>query len=346
MDWCTIESDPGVFTELIHSLGCTDVQLEEVISLDSLPAETLGLVFLFKFKKELYANDTRHGISSEANRSVYFAKQTIQNACATQAIINILLNSKGIVLGDVLQNFKEFTSTLPYDIRGDMIGQQELIREKHNSFARNDPFVSAEDKRDNDKDKGDAFHFVAYAPVNGNVYELDGLRDGPILINSVGENQNWIDIAKVEIQRRIGQFDSAEINFNLMALVKNKSKAAKAELVRVESAIDQLKNKDSLSKADEEILQVKQNRKAELESTIQAEQVKFADYAKENKRRVHNYIPFIIRTMQAMANKKILMSSFAKGLQDAEKQREERAKKEVKKQEEESTTSNATQAST
>ena len=83
MDWCTIESDPGVFTELIHSLGCTDVQLEEVISLDSLPAETLGLVFLFKFKKELYANDTRHGISSEANRSVYFAKQTIQNACAT-----------------------------------------------------------------------------------------------------------------------------------------------------------------------------------------------------------------------------------------------------------------------
>ena len=91
---------------------------------------------------------------------------------------------------------------------------------------------------------------------------------------------------------------------------------------------------------------MKQNRKAELESTIQAEQVKFADYAKENKRRVHNYIPFIIRTMQAMANKKILMSSFAKGLQDAEKQREERAKKEVKKQEEESTTSNATQAST
>ena len=99
MDWCTIESDPGVFTELIHSLGCTDVQLEEVISLDSLPAETLGLVFLFKFKKELYANDTRHGISSEANRSVYFAKQTIQNACATQAIINILLNSRGYCLG-------------------------------------------------------------------------------------------------------------------------------------------------------------------------------------------------------------------------------------------------------
>ena len=50
--------------------------------------------------------------------------------------------------------------------------------------------------------------------------------------------------------------------------------------------------------------------------------------------------------MQAMANKKILMNSFAKGLQEAEKQREERAKKGVQKQEEKSTTSNATQAST
>ena len=105
--------------------------------------------FLFKFKKELYANDNRHGISSQANQTVYFARQTIQNACATQAIINILLNSNKIELGDTLKNFKEFTSTLPYDMRGDMIGQQELIRAKHNSFARNDPFVSADDNDDN-----------------------------------------------------------------------------------------------------------------------------------------------------------------------------------------------------
>eukprot|EP00760_Papus_ankaliazontas_P030881 PhM_4_TR5067/c0_g1_i1/m.96870/K05610/UCHL5, UCH37; ubiquitin carboxyl-terminal hydrolase L5 len=94
--WCTIESDPGVFTEMMTSLGVQNTEVAELITLaDEATIQSLqpiyGFIFLFKWtgKKGAVERPT----PSDPNMcGVYFARQTVHNACATQALINILLN--------------------------------------------------------------------------------------------------------------------------------------------------------------------------------------------------------------------------------------------------------------
>jgi ubiquitin carboxyl-terminal hydrolase L5 len=73
---------------------------------------------------------------------------------------------------------------------------------------------------------------VGYLPINGKLYELDGLRSGPILIHDDGEvtQENWLEAARKAIQARLTQYAAKEIRFNLMALIGNQSEQLKKKL--------------------------------------------------------------------------------------------------------------------
>jgi len=250
-EWCTIESDPGVFTSLCEEIGVKGVQFEEIYSLGpeafaALDVEKIyGLVFLFKWGREA---DERPTVDA-AEHGVFFAQQVIHNACATQAILSVLLNAPpgALDLGPHLREFREFTANLDPQMKGLAISNSEPIRRAHNSFHRQSSFEIVQDK---DAQGEDAFHFVGYVCSGGRVYELDGLKRGPVLVGDAPAGTPWAEKAREEVQRRIEAFaqraaaaspgegegggggGSVELRFNLMAIVADRLQEAERRMER------------------------------------------------------------------------------------------------------------------
>ena len=59
-------------------------------------------------------------VNSKDNPELFFARQVINNACGTQALLSVLLNIKDerVKLGETLQNFIDFTQCLDAEMTG------------------------------------------------------------------------------------------------------------------------------------------------------------------------------------------------------------------------------------
>ncbi|NXG48358.1 UCHL5 hydrolase, partial [Psilopogon haemacephalus] len=293
-EWCLMESDPGVFTELIKGFGCRGAQVEEIWSLEPENFEKLkpvhGLIFLFKWQP----GEEPAGSVVQDSRldTIFFAKQVINNACATQAIVSVLLNCahQDIHLGETLSEFKEFSQSFDAAMKGLALSNSEVIRQVHNSFARQQMFEF--DAKSSAKEE-DAFHFVSYVPVNGRLYELDGLREGPIDLGACNQD-DWISAVRPVIEKR------NPFNFVLWK----------------EEPMDTDQSSNVLSSIQSEV--------AKYQMLIEEENQKLKRYKIENIRRKHNYLPFIMELLKTLAEHQQLIPLVekAKEKQNAKKVQE------------------------
>ncbi|XP_049848690.1 uncharacterized protein LOC126316442 [Schistocerca gregaria] len=317
--WALIESDPGVFTELIESLGVKGVQVEECweCSEEELQRHkpVYGIIFLFK-----YGGETK-GIQIPQPKYVgdvpnlFFANQVINNACATQAILSILMNIKdtnSVDLGPMLTEFKKNVADLPSKIKGVAIGNHEEIRKVHNNFHRTESITVTKEALHSE----DIYHFISYVPFEGHLYELDGLKSVPIDWGEVTE-EDWLAKVIQIIKTRISRYQEGEIHFSLMAAVGNKKQLYEAEIKKLKQLKSEILSTcpaDSESKLAEIECEI-----SNYEEQILNQQSMFQSWRAENARRRHDYIPFLYNLLKILAEKDKLLPLIDRAKMSAEK---------------------------
>ncbi|CAF0829808.1 unnamed protein product [Brachionus calyciflorus] len=239
--------------------------------------------------------------------NMFFAHQIVPNSCATHALLSVLLNSKTskyFQLGELLENFKKLCEGYGPEMKGLAIGNQPHLAQAHNSYAKPDNSLkksstptssslassSASNLPINVSTSNlstlnsghnsltvnisnELFHFICFVPINGRLYELDGLKPYPVdhgpfevhnqnfnlldkilqenkendlrnILNNLDENyrfenSNWTNKFKQIILQRISSFNTGqqnqEIRFNLMAVAPDKMVMFKEDLNILES---------------------------------------------------------------------------------------------------------------
>uniref|UniRef100_A0A8D8RGN3 Ubiquitin carboxyl-terminal hydrolase n=1 Tax=Cacopsylla melanoneura TaxID=428564 RepID=A0A8D8RGN3_9HEMI len=264
--WLELESDPGLFTLLLEDFGVKGVQVDEIYDLQKpLDTPVYGFIFLFRWIEERRSRrkviDQSHMYMKNDNvvNNIFFAQQMVPNSCATHSLLSILLNCSNIHLGDTLNRLKEHTSGMCPENKGWAIGNTPELAKAHNSHAN----ASARRKLDKNNSissgryyTGEAFHFVSYVPINGHLFELDGLKPYPIDHGPWSESEEWTEKFQRVITDRLGiatEEKYNDIRFNLMAVVPDKRLAIshKLTLLKANRTIV-LEVLDKLSKTKEE----------------------------------------------------------------------------------------------
>lgn len=109
--------------------------------------------------------------------------------------------------------------------KGWAIGNTPELAFAHNSHAM------SQAKRRLDKSSGistgrftgEAFHFVSFVPIDGHLFELDGLKPFPMNHGPWKDSVDWTDKFRSTMEERMGiSSGDQDIRFNLMAVVPDR----------------------------------------------------------------------------------------------------------------------------
>ncbi|KAJ4461643.1 putative Ubiquitin carboxyl-terminal hydrolase isozyme L3 [Paratrimastix pyriformis] len=181
--WLPLESNPDVVNAFLHPLGLPQqYNVVDVFGFDPemlafVPRPVLAVFLLFPYTDA----DEAAAPAQDAHPadSLFFMKQRpgIGNACGTIAALHALGNTQDKIHyapdSYFARLFARQRSMTPEQRGDDLIADQELAGQHHEAAAQGQTECPHEDASVD-------LHFIAFACVNGTLYEFDGLKASPI----------------------------------------------------------------------------------------------------------------------------------------------------------------------
>ncbi|KAF0037237.1 hypothetical protein F2P81_010111 [Scophthalmus maximus] len=242
MEWTAMEINPEVYAEqggwppLDSSLANGDVSVTVSVNrrmmcklgvgdswrfvdvlglegeqLSAVPTPCCGLMLLFPLTQQHESFRQQQADKVAEDSKVYFLKQTIVNSCGTIALLHAAANNKSKLTFDTdsaLKKFLDETANMSADDRAKNLENNKAISEAHNEVA-----VQGQCRPEADKVN---FHFIAFANVNGQLYEFDGRMNGPVSHGATKDESFITDAAKV--CRGFMEREKGEVRFSAVAL--------------------------------------------------------------------------------------------------------------------------------
>ncbi|TYH59242.1 hypothetical protein ES332_D08G210100v1 [Gossypium tomentosum] len=218
--WLPLEANPDVMNQFLWCLGlpeseaeCCDVYGLDDELLEMVPQPVLAVLFLYPItsqteEERLQQDNEKRDVSSE----VYFMKQTVGNACGTIGLLHSVGNITSEIKlqeGSFLDRFFKSTATMDPLERAAFLEKDGEMEVAHTVAA-----TAGDTEASDDVDT----HFICFTCVDGQLYELDGRKSGPISHGSSSRSTLLQDAAKV-IKGMI-QKNPESLNFNVIALTK------------------------------------------------------------------------------------------------------------------------------
>ncbi|KAI9897277.1 hypothetical protein N3K66_008299 [Trichothecium roseum] len=225
-----LEANPQLMTDLVHKLGLSQaLQLHDVYSLTDpdllafIPRPALALLLVFPvsaaYESHRMAEDSLADEYKGSGRGepVLWWRQTIRNACGMMGLLHAVANGPArsfIQEGTTLDGLVRKAADLGPEARSRLLEETPELAAAHREAASGGDTAAPDANDDVD------LHYVCFVKGDdGNLWELDGRRKGPIKRGPLDEDEDALSTKALSLGAlKFLEREGADLRFSAVAL--------------------------------------------------------------------------------------------------------------------------------